>query len=262
MTMPAATRVPQTNDKAHESTQSAVTWSAVFAGAFVAFGTAFILLALGSGIGMSSVSPYAGAGVTVTTFSIYAAVWLIIVQWLSSGLGGYVTGRLRTKWVDLHDQEVSFRDTAHGLLAWAVAVALGVGLAALGGLTAGKMSTAPDRNGYYVDELFRADKPTSPTTLPDAKSQASRILTNSGASTTVSEADKKYLAQLVAGQVGVSATDAEQRVNTVAQQAKGDAEAARKVSARISMYICFSLLIGAFIASAAGAIGGRKRDSY
>ena len=64
-------------------------------------------------------------GVSIgTTFTLLAAVWLIIVQWLSSGLGGYLAGRLRTKWTALHTDEVFFRDTAHGFLAWALATVL------------------------------------------------------------------------------------------------------------------------------------------
>jgi hypothetical protein len=80
-----------------------------------------ILLALGSGFGLASVSPWPSSGASVTTFTVMTAIWLIIVQWVSSGLGGYLTGRLRTKWVGVHTHEVFFRDTAHGFLAWAVA---------------------------------------------------------------------------------------------------------------------------------------------
>ena len=43
-------------------------------------------------------------------------------------------------------------------------------------------------------------------------------------------------------------------------KAKQAADAARKASAKASFYLFFSMLIGAFIASTAGAIGGRQRD--
>ena len=95
-----------------ESTASAVSWAAIFAGAAVALALGLILLALGAGIGLASVSPWGGS-VSLTTFTVYSAIWLIVVQWLSSALGGYVTGRLRTKWVGVHTDEVFFRDTAH-----------------------------------------------------------------------------------------------------------------------------------------------------
>ena len=103
---------------------SAVSWAAIIGGALAAVAITLLLVALGAGIGLSSVSPWSPSNPTATTFTLLAAVWLIIVQWLSSGLGGYLAGRLRTKWVGLHTDEVFFRDTAHGFLAWALASVL------------------------------------------------------------------------------------------------------------------------------------------
>jgi hypothetical protein len=74
-----------------------------------------LLLAIGAGFGLSTVSPWPGIGVSATTFAVMTAIWLVIVQWISSGIGGYVAGRLRTRWTGLHTQEVHFRDTAHGI---------------------------------------------------------------------------------------------------------------------------------------------------
>ena len=95
---------------------SAISWAAVIAGAVAAVAITLLLVALGAGIGLSSVSPWSSSNPSSTTFTLLAAVWLIIVQWLSSGLGGYLAGRLRTKWTTLHTDEVFFRDTAHGFL--------------------------------------------------------------------------------------------------------------------------------------------------
>src|SRR6478609_884107 len=103
------------------NSQSAVSWAAVIAGGVAAIAITLLLVALGTGIGLSSVSPWSSSNPSATTFTLLAAIWLIIVQWLSSGLGGYLAGRLRTKWVGLHTDEVFFRDTAHGFLAWALA---------------------------------------------------------------------------------------------------------------------------------------------
>src|SRR5690349_23801636 len=97
--------------------QSAVSWAAVIAGGIAAVAITLLLVALGAGIGLSSVSPWSTSNPSSTTFTLLAAVWLVIVQWLSSGLGGYLAGRLRTKWSSLHTDEVFFRDTAHGFLA-------------------------------------------------------------------------------------------------------------------------------------------------
>src|SRR5690349_18596371 len=110
-------RVIVAQTKAAESAISAVSWPAIVAGAFAIAAVGLILLALGSGLGLSSVSPWPSSGPSATTFGVYAAVWLIIVQWVSAAVGGYLTGRLRTKWVGVHTDEVYFRDTAHGFLA-------------------------------------------------------------------------------------------------------------------------------------------------
>ncbi len=104
--------------------RSAVSWSAIIAGAFVAASVSFVLFALGSGLGIASISPWPGRGISATTFAVSAAIWLIVMQWVSSAAGGYITGRLRTRWVGTHTHEVFFRDTAHGLVTWAVATVL------------------------------------------------------------------------------------------------------------------------------------------
>ena len=104
------------------SAQSGVSWAAVIAGGVTASAVAIILLLFGSGLGLASISPWAGRGVSAASFTVFAAIWLIIVQWVASGLGGYMAGRLRTKWVAVHTDEVLFRDTAHGFLSWALGV--------------------------------------------------------------------------------------------------------------------------------------------
>jgi hypothetical protein len=138
-----------------EASRSAVNWAPILAGAVVAIATTMILLGVGSGLGFAAASPWPGAGPSATTFAIGAGIWLIVTQWLSSFMGGYITGRLRTKWTGVHTREVFFRDTAHGLLAWAVAtvvvgaVALSTTIAAAGAASnaaATAVSTATDRS--------------------------------------------------------------------------------------------------------------------
>jgi hypothetical protein len=116
--------------------KSAASWPAILAGAFVAIAASAVLLAFGSGLGFAMVSPWPGRGVSATGFTVNAAIWLIVSQWLSAALGGYIAGRLRTKWVGTHTHEVFFRDTAHGLVTWSVAT---VAVAALlaGSVTSG-----------------------------------------------------------------------------------------------------------------------------
>lgn len=86
-----------------ETATSGVAWPAIFGGAFAAAALSLVLIALGAGFGLASVSPWANAGASAATFTITAAIWMIVTQWLASGLGGYLTGRLRTKWVGVHN---------------------------------------------------------------------------------------------------------------------------------------------------------------
>ncbi len=260
---------------AGEASESAVSWGAILGGAFVIAAVTILLLALGSGLGLSSVSPWSGSGVSITSFTAIMAIWLIVVQWVSAALGGYVTGRLRTKWAGVHAHEVFFRDTAHGLLAWAVASVVGLGLlasvvtAALGGgahLAAGAAQGAGTVSGYYVDSLFRGGH--SSNTAPDASPEVTRILVMGVQNGSVSDDDKTYLSQLVTERTGISQDDARKRVDSVItqvqsaeQKAKVAADQARKATAALSFYTFFSMLIGAFIASAAAALGGRSRTA-
>ncbi|HWG05517.1 MAG TPA: hypothetical protein VG271_10935 [Beijerinckiaceae bacterium] len=253
-----------------ESSASAVSWAAVLAGTAVALAMALILLALGAGIGLAAISPW-GGGFSGTTFTVYSAIWLIIVQWVSSALGGYTTGRLRTKWVGIHTDEVFFRDTAHGLLAWAVAVIIGVGVlgsattSLIGGAAHTVANTTASTAGpqdYFVDSLFRSSTPSgnTPANATDVRAQATRIFAESARNGGFSDADRGYLVQLVAAQTGLSQADASKRVDDVINDAKTAADKARKAASGASIFSFFSLLIGAFIACVAGAIGGRERD--
>jgi hypothetical protein len=97
---------------------------AVIAGAFVAAALWLILLALGTGLGLSSVSPWSNVGASASTINSAAIVWLIIIEIVASAMGGYLAGRLRTRWATIHTDEVYFRDTAHGFLVWAVGLVI------------------------------------------------------------------------------------------------------------------------------------------
>ena len=118
--MPEARSMAAPSTVALETAASAVSWAAVLAGAFAASAFSIALFALGAGIGLVSISPWSTNNPSPTTFGALAAAWLIAVQLFSSGTGGYLAGRLRTRWVSTHTDEVYFRDTAHGLLVWAV----------------------------------------------------------------------------------------------------------------------------------------------
>jgi hypothetical protein len=229
------------------------------------------------------VSAWPNAGASATTFTISAGIGLIVVQWLSSALGGFVTGRLRTKWTGLHTHEVFFRDTAHGFLSWALATILGTLLlaAAASSIVGGGVrvastaaggaaqAAASSVSGYAVDGLFRSDRIDASTSTQDAAAQATRILANGVRNGDVPPADRTYLAQLVAAKTGLSQADAQKRVDdTIAGakdaeiKARQAADAARKSAATFAIFTALSLLIGAFVAMSAAAFGGNVRDEY
>lgn len=112
----------------------ATDWGAIIAGALGAIAVSIILFAAGSGFGLSTLEPWSFANRAPETFAIGAAIWMIVMQWLSSGFGGYLAGRLRAKWIGPRPDEVLFRDTAHGLLAWALATVIVAALFTLGTL--------------------------------------------------------------------------------------------------------------------------------
>jgi hypothetical protein len=107
---------------------SAVSWAAIFAGATAAASLSLILVMLGSGLGLASISPWAYDGLSAQGFGIAAIVWTTLTSILASAMGGYIAGRLRVRWLSVHIDEVHFRDTAHGFLAWGVATLVTAGL--------------------------------------------------------------------------------------------------------------------------------------
>jgi hypothetical protein len=263
----------------NESPVSAVSWAAIFSGALAAIATTLVLVALAAGLGLTTISAWPGVGASATSFTIGTGVGLIVVQWLSSGLGGYVTGRLRTKWVGVHSHEVFFRDTAHGFLAWALATALGtvvIASAVSAGVSGGVQAVAavggaaaPLVNPYVTDQLFRSDKADNAADNADTAAQATRILANAVRPAGVAPADRTWLAQQVSARTGLSQADAEKRVDdaigqvkAAADEARNAAEAARKATASFAIFSALALAVGAFIASAAAAYGGAVRDEY
>ena len=262
----------------NEAQSSGVFWAAVIGGAFVAAALSLILLALGAGLGLSSVSPWSNVGASASTISTAAIAWLILMQVISSSMGGYLAGRLRTKWANIHTDEVYFRDTAHGFLAWTVALVVtaafltsaatymvgGAASSAAGGaaIAAGGQADGRelDSNAYFVDTLFRSDGVKPDPNDASLHGEVGRILAKSLRQGDLPAADKSYLTQLVAARTGLSRTDAEKRVSDVVAGAQEAADTARKAIAHALLWVFLALLIGAFCASLAATIGGRQRD--
>lgn len=222
---------------------SAVSWPAIFAGAAGAAALSLILLVLGTGLGFSAISPWAMNGINATTFGFATILWLSFTQLAASGMGGYLAGRLRTRWTAVHIDEVYFRDTAHGFLAWAVATLLTaalltsvVGAIVSGGVSVGAAvadgvagsaavvatSAADSDEGshtmdYYVDTLFRNDAAGMAQQAREGSGiptgEIARIFVRALRTGNLPPQDARHIAQLVAQHTGMRPQEAEQRVS-------------------------------------------------
>lgn len=268
---------------------SAVSWGAIFAGAAAAAALSLILLILGSGLGFSTVSPWSQRGISAAGLGASAIVWLTMTQLVASGMGGYLAGRLRTRWLATDQDEVYFRDTAHGFLAWAMAslttaalLTSAIGAITGAGLQAGASAVnselaRPDadstRTAYFMDSLFRAAPGAGGPPLDGAhpSTELTRIFMNTLRTGPLPADDLVYAGRIVAQRSGLSQQDSERRVNdvymrmqarfTAAQTTAREAAAkARKASAYAALWLFVSLLGGAFISSWMATYGGRQRD--
>jgi hypothetical protein len=260
--------------------QSGVSWEAVAAGAVSIAALTLLLGALGAGLGLSAVSPWSNSGFSASTFSVGTGIYLVIVGIMSSAIGGYLAGRLRAKWVGIHTNEVFFRDTAHGFLAWAFATLISatalvstmayLANGAITGVSAAAAQNAQVLNPaqLYVDKLFRAapvagtasagDNATSNSGL---RAEVVRLWTaDFAAGADLPAPDRAYVAQIVASRSGLSQADAEKRVDQVVNEAKMNADQTRRGAAHLSFWLTAALLAGAFAASIAAAEGGALRD--
>ncbi|MFJ2991277.1 hypothetical protein [Pandoraea sp. NPDC087047] len=279
---------------------SAVSWSAILAGGVCAAALSLILLMLGTGLGLSSVSPWVNRGVSAEVLGVSTILWITLTQLVASGMGGYLAGRLRTPWPDVHRDESYFRDTAHGLLTWAIAslataalltsvigsiVNTGASVTApvMGGAAQAASAAATSNRdggsmGYAMDSIFRttpgSNAPTDQTaapTLASIQAEVARIFLNSLRTGPLPSADMQYVAQRIAQYTGLTQQDAEKRVSdtyasvqakltSTEAAARDTADKARKASAYAALWLFISLLIGAFFASLAATLGGRQRD--
>jgi hypothetical protein len=277
--------------------KSAASWPAIFSGASVAAAVSLILIALGSGLGFAAISPWPRSGISGMSLAVTAAIWLIVTQWLSAAVGGYLAGRLRTRWIGTHEHEIFFRDTAHGLISWAVATlfvaalfaaaafsatgmaAKGVAAAATAGAATAASATAPGPSSaasYEIDRLLRPAEgaanmqPGSGTANgADVRPEVARIIANAAVTGDVPDTDRTYLARVVAARTGASPDDAKKRVDdfiasvqSAETKTKEAADTARKAAAQASIYLALSLLVGAFIASVSAVLGGHLRDEH
>jgi hypothetical protein len=270
-------------------------WSAAIAGTLAAIAVSFIIISLGSGIGLSVASPYRGP--SVTTITVLGAVWLVMAQGFGFACGGFLSPRLRARFSDdIVLEDTKFRDGAQGFLVWALGVvitaiilasasspAVGTAANATAGTAVATAALSNPQNpqgevssdpvGYFVDLLFRpasaggaanARQASAQPLSPEARAEVTRIVARAVAKGGLSEGDRTYLAQLVAQHAGISQDDARNRVTDVENQAretvKEAADKAAKASAYFSFWMFMSPLFGAAAATLAGVLGGELRD--
>jgi hypothetical protein len=272
VTLPAYTATPAAPVVANGAV-SAVSWGAILAGTAVAAATSLLLFALAAGLDLAVMFRAAARGAPPPSLTVTAGVALIVTQWVSACLGGYITGRLRTRWVGTHTHEVFFRDTAHGFITWCMATIL---------MASGLASTAASLPGLRL--------PVADSSARDAPARV--VDTQARVVDTQDFADTAYprftVAEGLAAEPAVT-PPAEEGPGTLVlpdgpplvergawlrergtrgyaraldESGSGGGDAARRDAAIGAILTALSMLVGAFMASVAAALGGRRRDLH
>lgn len=248
-----------------------IQWSSIVAGAFAAAALSFILVSFGAaiGLGISSTSPtWRDASAALALLS---GLYLILQAVASFGVGGYIAGRTTrpAAAVSAVNDDAERWDGLHGLMSWALAVLMGgMLLAFLGAATidrsparssAGNATAAEPLLSYELDKLFRAPR-RPPTDLRETRAEAGRILMTSSSHSGVSTDDRAYLVQQVTALTGLTGPDSERRVDAAIVDSRTAISRARRSSIILAFSVAAATLIGAVVAWAAAAAGGRHRN--
>jgi hypothetical protein len=243
-------------------------WTPIVAGAFVAAAVSSILVAFGAavGLGVSSTAPtWRDASVALWVLS---GIYLILQALVSFGCGGYVAGRCRLPYGGGAAEETERRDGLQGIASWALAVVLGVLLAAViamgatrpTNLTQPTSTTEPSVLSYELDHLFRPARRPPDLNVTPLRSEAARMLMTASSHRGVSPEDRTYLVQLVTASTGLAGADAERRVDDVIGASKTAISHARAATIVLAFSVAAGLLLGAVAAWAGAGAGGRHRD--
>jgi hypothetical protein len=279
--------VPPTTDASH----TPLSWSTAIAGTLAAIAVTFLIVALGSGIGLSFASPY-GSGPSTTSLTVAAAVWLVMAQAMGFATGGYLAGRLRSPAHDGIPGETTFRDAAQGFVVWAIGTvvmaalivatgyfAVDAAARAAAGVATGVASTrsetpasAAAATDYFVDLLFRPGPGTSiagaqgnsgtvgmgaagqPTLTPDTRAEGTRILVRGMTQGGLDDDDRAYLAQVVAARTGLPADEAQRRVATVESKARDAVKEPADKTAKAGAYFSFWMFMSLLFGAAAATL--------
>jgi hypothetical protein len=274
---------------------SFVEWGAVLAGAFLAAAISFVLLTFGTAIGLSATSPWPNSGASAKVIASVAVFWAMAQQIGAFMAGGYVAGRMRSRWHET-GHEAEFRDGLHGGLVWAVGVVIGAalflstaglvaktGAEVAGGAAAVAGTSTNDPMGAVLDTMLRpttvaqaqstpgsgppASAPASPATPraraaagDDTRGEMSRILASSVANGSLTADNRAYLVQLVSQRAGISQQEAERRVDQAVNAARQAADKARRAAVLTGFVTAASLVLSLGAAWWASMRGGHHRD--
>jgi hypothetical protein len=246
---------------------SYIHWGPVIAGAVLAAASAFVLMTFAASVGLAVASPSPTWRDASIALAILSGLWILLVAIGSFALGGYLAGRVRSTWSTGTD-EIEFRDGAHGLLVWALAIVIAGFLAwatattvssvTAGGTTQSRVTAAETALAYELDRLFRTDKRPEPIDQ-QTRAEAGRILLT-GLGREMRPDDRTYLNRLVSARTGLAPADAERRVIQVITEARQAARRTRASGIIIGFMTAASLAAGAVVAWLAAGVGGRHRD--
>jgi hypothetical protein len=265
-----------------------VEWSAVFAGAVLAAALSFVFLTFGTAIGLSFTSPWPNSGGSAKFIAAVAILWVMIQQIGAFMAGGYVAGRLRSRWHDTTEHEIEFRDGLHGALVWSVGLVIGAamlmataGAAARTGIeVAGKAAAASsaDPMDAVLDSMLRPvsvaqaqsappggaptarPQPSGGANMDSTRAEMARIMAKSLANGSMTPQDRTYLAQIVAQRAGVPQPEAEKRVSEALNATREAADKARRAAILAGFVTAAGLVVSFGAAWWAAMKGGQHRD--
>jgi hypothetical protein len=243
-------------------------WPAIIAGALAATAVSFILYTFAAGLGLAVASPTPSWRDGSVALGLLSGLYILLTTVASFGFGGYVTGLLRSPWSAAGEHE--FRDGVHGLLMWALAVAMGAFLAAVTAAALASRSapaamvpnttTGEPIIAYDLDRLFRSDKPVPAADMSYSRAEASRIALAASGQPGMRPEDRTHLARVVAGRTGVAPSDAEKRVDEFIGASSSAIKRARRSAILVAFMTATGLLLGAAVAWLGAVMGGSHRD--
>src|SRR5215207_6321150 len=252
-----------------------VEWTPVIAGAIAAAALSFVLFTFGSSLGIALASSSPSWRDASVALAVLSGLYLVLVTIASFGFGGYIAGRLRSRWAASTDtDEVEFRDSIHGLLVWALAVALGALLAAAAAAAVAATSapavSLPNTTAgepiiaYDLDRFFRTRQaPPSAADMSYSRAEAARIALRAasrGDRGDLAE-DRAQLVRIVSARTGLTGPEAEARVTDFIEISTTAIRKARRSAVVVGFMTAAGVLLGAAVAWFAAVAGGSHGDN-